>query len=99
IRRPVRAESPCWVPRSVDDKIYAKIVAPIELLLRRIATDPGHPLRVAFDAALRDFIDRLQHSPDAIARTEAFKEDWLAEPGAAELSARPCAATRPAIVA
>src|SRR5205823_3909807 len=56
------------------------------------------PLRVAFDAALRDFIDRLQHSPDAIARTEALKEDWLAEPGAAELSARLWEATRRAIV-
>jgi len=98
IRRQVRAESPWWVPGAVDDKIYEKIVGAIELLLRRIATDPGHPLRVAFDAALRDFIDRLQHSPDAIARTEAFKEDWLAEPGAAELSARLWEATRRAIV-
>src|SRR5207245_9429899 len=73
-------------------------VAAIELLLRRIATDPGHPLRAAFDAALRDFIDRLQHSPDAIARTEALKEDWLAEPGAAELSARLWETTRRAVV-
>src|SRR5881409_620396 len=98
IRRQVRAESPWWVPGAVDDKIYEKIVGAIELLLRRIATDPGHPLRVAFDAALRDFIDRLQHSPDAIARTEALKEDWLAEPGAAQLSARLWEATRRAIV-
>ena len=98
IRRQVRAESPWWVPGAVDDKIYEKIVGAIELLLRRIATDPGHPLRVAFDAALRDFIDRLQHSPDAIARTEALKEDWLAEPGAAELSARLWETTRRAVV-
>src|SRR3989449_7695471 len=98
IRRQVRAGSPWWVPGAVDDKIYEKIVGAIELLLRRIATDPGHPLRVAFDAALRDFIDQLQHSPDAIARTEALKEDWLAEPGAAELSARLWEATRRAIV-
>src|SRR2546426_2455300 len=98
IRRQVRAESPWWVPGAVDDKIYEKIVGALELLLRRIATDPGHPLRVAFDAALRDFIDRLQHSPDAIARTEALKEDWLAEPGAAELSARLWEATRRAVV-
>ena len=98
IRRQVRAESPWWVPGAVDDKIYEKIVGAIELLLRRIATDPGHPLRVAFDAALRDFIDRLQHSPDAIARTEALKDDWLAEPGAAELSARLWETTRRAVV-
>src|SRR5205823_13568497 len=40
IREQVRAESPWWVPGAVDDKIYQKIVGAIELLLRRIATDP-----------------------------------------------------------
>ena len=46
----------------------------------------------------RHDVDRLQHSPDAIARTEALKEDWLAEPGAAELSARLWETTRRAVV-
>src|SRR5206468_2122381 len=67
-------------------------------LVHDVVTARLRTLRVAFDAALRDFIDRLQHSPDAIARTEALKEDWLAEPGAAELSARLWEATRRAIV-
>jgi uncharacterized membrane-anchored protein YjiN (DUF445 family) len=98
IREQVRAESPWWVPGVVDDKIYEGIVGAIERLLRQIATHPGHPLRATFDAALRDLIDRLQHSPDAIARTEALKEEWLAEPGAAELSARLWETTRRAIV-
>jgi uncharacterized membrane-anchored protein YjiN (DUF445 family) len=98
IREQVRAESPWWVPGVVDDKIYERIVGAIERLLRQIATHPGHPLRATFDAALRDLIDRLQHSPDAIARTEALKEEWLAEPGAAELSARLWETTRRAIV-
>jgi uncharacterized membrane-anchored protein YjiN (DUF445 family) len=98
IREQVRAESPWWVPGVVDDKIYERIVNAIERLLRQIATHPGHPLRATFDAALRDLIDRLQHSPDAIARTEALKEEWLAEPGAAELSGRLWETTRRAIV-
>src|SRR5439155_918408 len=98
IRDQVRAESPWWVPGVVDEKIYERIVGAIERLLRQIATHPGHPLRATFDAALRDLIDRLEHSPEAIARTEAMKEDWLAEPGAAELSARLWETTRRAIV-
>src|SRR3989441_5440342 len=39
--------------------------------------DPAHPLRTAFDDAIRDFIERLQHSPEVIARAEALKEEWL----------------------
>lgn len=99
IRDQVKAESPWWVPGVVDDRIYQRIVGAIERLLRDIGTDPRHPLRAAFDAALADFVDRLQHSPDVIARAEALKEEWLAEPGAGELSARLWEATRRAIVA
>src|SRR5207249_8347745 len=66
IRDQVRAESPWWVPGVVDEKIYERIVGAIERLLRQIATHPGHPLRATFDAALRDLIDRLEHSPEAI---------------------------------
>src|SRR5207249_2391491 len=87
IRDQVRAESPWWVPGVVDEKIYERIVGAIERLLRQIATHPGHPLRATFDAALRDLIDRLEHSPEAIARTEAMKEDWLAEPGILSIAA------------
>src|SRR6185312_11264393 len=61
IREQVRAESPWWVPGVVDDKIYERIITAIEGLLHNIGADPGHPLRATFDAALRDFVDRLQH--------------------------------------
>jgi len=88
IRERVRAESPWWVPGVVDDKIYQRIIEVTEALLRAIGSDPTHPLRTAFDSALRDFVERLQHSPDVIARVEAMKEDWLAAPSVAELSRR-----------
>src|SRR5690242_11803339 len=98
IREKVRAESPWWVPGVVDDKIYQRIIEVTEALLRAIGADPRHPLRTAFDSALRDFVDRLQYSPDVIAKAEAMKEEWLADPSVAELSARLWEATRRAIV-
>jgi uncharacterized membrane-anchored protein YjiN (DUF445 family) len=98
IREQVRAESPWWVPGVVDDKIYQRIFGAIEGLLRDIGTDPEHPLRAAFDAALRDFVDRLQHSPDVIAKAEAMKEEWLSDPAVAGLSARLWDTVRGAIV-
>ena len=98
IRQQVKAESPWWVPGVVDDKIYQRIVTAIEHLLQDIGTNPYHPLRAAFDTALRDFIDRLQHSSEVIARAEALKEEWLADPAFVELSARLWETTRRAIL-
>jgi uncharacterized membrane-anchored protein YjiN (DUF445 family) len=77
IRERVRAETPWWVPPVLDDKIYQKIIEAVERLLHDMVMDPSHPLRTAFDDAIRDFIERLQHSPDVIARAEALKEEWL----------------------
>jgi uncharacterized membrane-anchored protein YjiN (DUF445 family) len=77
IRDRVKQETPWWVPPVLDDKIYQKIIAAVERLLQDMVTDPAHPLRTAFDRAIRDFIDRLQHSPDVIERAEALKEEWL----------------------
>jgi uncharacterized membrane-anchored protein YjiN (DUF445 family) len=44
-------------------------------------------------------VDRLQHSPDVIAKAEAVKEEWLADSSVADLSARLWDAMRRAIVA
>jgi uncharacterized membrane-anchored protein YjiN (DUF445 family) len=98
IRDQVRAESPWWVPGVVDDQIYQRIIGTVESLLRDIAARPDHPLRSAFDRALRDFVDRLQHAPEVIAKAEAIKEEWLADPAIADLSARLWDAARRAIV-
>jgi uncharacterized membrane-anchored protein YjiN (DUF445 family) len=98
IRERVRAESPWWVPGVVDDKIYQRIISAVETVLRDIGERPDHPLRAAFDRALRDFVDRLQHAPDVIARAEALKEEWLADPAVAELSTHLWEATRRAVI-
>src|SRR5437762_3500986 len=45
-------------------------------------------VRNALDDAIRDFIERLQHSPDVIARAEAMKEEWLSDAATVELSRR-----------
>src|SRR5947207_2446396 len=77
IRDRVRQETPWWVPPVLDDKIYQKIIVAVERLLHDMVMDPAHPLRTAFDKAVNDFIERLQHSPEVIERAEALKEEWL----------------------
>ena len=98
IREQVRRESPWWVPGVVDDKIYERIILGVQGLLRDIGLNPYHPLRAAFDTALRDFVDRLQNSPEVIARAEALKDEWLSEPAVADLAGRLWEATRGAVV-
>src|SRR5438105_11237459 len=88
IRERVRAETPWWVPPVLDDKIYQKIIEAVERLLHDMVMDPAHPLRTAFDDAIRDFIERLQHSPEVIARAEAMKEERLMDTSTVELSRR-----------
>ena len=75
IRERVRAETPWWVPPVLDDKIYQKIIVAVERLLRDMAADSSHPLRAAFDEAIRDLIERLQHSPEVIARDATVGSD------------------------
>jgi uncharacterized membrane-anchored protein YjiN (DUF445 family) len=77
IRDRIAAESPWWVPTRVDDKIHEKIVGSIERTLADIRDDEGHPLRERFDAALAEFIDKLQHDPSVIERAEQIKADTL----------------------
>jgi uncharacterized membrane-anchored protein YjiN (DUF445 family) len=77
IRHRIEAESPWWVPTSVDDKIHQKILAGVERTLTEVRDDPRHPLRERFDAALRRFIDNLHHSPEVQTRAEALKEEFL----------------------
>lgn len=77
IRERIERESPWWVPTAIDEKIYQKVVSAIERTLVEIRDDPYHPLRERFDAALGDFVERLQHSPETAARAEALKEELL----------------------
>ena len=97
IRTRIKESSPWWVPGVVDEKIYHRILAAIEKLLHDVSHDPGHPLRASFDQKLRELVDRLQHSPEAGARAEALKDEWLSDPAIEELSNWVWDATRRAV--
>jgi uncharacterized membrane-anchored protein YjiN (DUF445 family) len=98
IREKVRTESPWWVPGVVDDKIYQRILEGVEGLLSDVSGNPDHPVRAALDTGLWDFIERLQHSPDLIAKAELLKEEWLADPSLGELSTRMWQSARNALL-
>jgi len=77
IRERIGEETPRWFPEFVDEKIHEKVVGAMQRTIDQVAHDPNHPLRARFDEAVAHFIDELKHSPAAIARAEAIKEDIL----------------------
>jgi uncharacterized membrane-anchored protein YjiN (DUF445 family) len=98
IRQRIREESPWWVPDRVDDKIHDKIVSAIENTIHEVSTDPAHPLRLRFDAAVQRFVERLRTSPDVIAKGEELKTELLAHPSVRQFSSEVWADTKAALV-
>lgn len=97
IRQRVKAATPWWMPSMIDERIYQRIVAATEQMLHDISADPHHPVRAKFNLALKDFVERLQHSPEAGARAEALKEEWLSEEAIAEFTSWIWDSTRKAV--
>lgn len=79
IRAKVQEQSPWWIPNAVDRRISDRVVSGIGRTLAEVSADPDHPLRKKFDEAVRNFIDRLQSSPETIARAEALKDELLGD--------------------
>lgn len=85
IQAKVRAESPRWLPLGVRDAIADRMINGIQRVLAEVGADPDHPLRGRFDAAVKDFIQRLKSSPELIARAERLKHELLGHPAVEEL--------------
>ncbi|HEU0013658.1 MAG TPA: DUF445 domain-containing protein [Longimicrobium sp.] len=87
LRERIGAETPWWVPTAVDEQIYRRIVKSVEKTLHEVTLDPDHPLRARFNEAVAEFVERLRHSPQMIARGEELKEEVLEHPAVRAYSA------------
>ncbi|MEO6866075.1 MAG: DUF445 domain-containing protein [Gemmatimonadaceae bacterium] len=79
IREKVQEQTPWWVPNAVDKRISDRVVSGIGRTLAEVSDNPDHPLRHKFDEAVKNFIERLQSSPETIAHAEAWKDELLAD--------------------
>lgn len=80
IRRKIEAESPWYVPKFVDNRIYDTIISKAEQTLREVNLDTDHELRQKFNVAVQNFIYNLRHSDEYQEKIEALKEDLLENP-------------------
>ncbi len=79
IREKVQEQTPWWIPGVVDRRISDRVVTGIGRTLAEVSGNPDHPLRHRFDEAVAGFVERLQTSPETIARAEAWKDEILAD--------------------
>lgn len=72
----VGEKSRWWVPKTIDRRLAAALIAGVSDLLADLA-DPDHDARRRFDRAVQDMIERLSTSPEAAAKVAAIKDQIL----------------------
>ena len=80
LRTRYHRESPWWIPESIDDRIFDRLIDGARHVLGEVAADPDHELRKELDRRLRDLADQLEHSPELRERGEQLKAELLASP-------------------
>jgi uncharacterized membrane-anchored protein YjiN (DUF445 family) len=86
IQNYISNETPWWLPKTIDEKIYERFIGSLEETLRDVREDPEHPFHQKFDELLQQFIEQLKTSPDMLAQGEAWKEELLDSPMVQEFS-------------
>jgi uncharacterized membrane-anchored protein YjiN (DUF445 family) len=74
------AETPWWMPESLEDRIYDRMVEGARRLVHEVADDPDHELRREADARLRKLVDDLRSSDAMQERGEEIKRELLDHP-------------------
>ncbi len=77
LRERYARESPWWLPRVVDERIFDRILDGVHDLLRDINTDPNHEIRGQVDKWVATLADNLETAPEYRERGEQLKRDLL----------------------
>ena len=80
LRARLAEESPWWIPETIDNRIFARVVNGVHRLIVQIAADPDHPLRAHVDEQVRALIVRLQTDTELQRRVDVIRDDLLTRP-------------------
>ena len=73
-------ETPWWMPESVEDRLFERMLEGGRRLVHDVATQPDHELRKEADERIRNLVEELQTSPIMRARGEELKAELLEHP-------------------
>lgn len=80
LRDELRRQSPWWVPESVDDAVFIRLLDGLDQFLGEVKAQPDHPLRLDLDRALVAQVDAM-HAEGALADvTSRLRDDLIEHP-------------------
>jgi uncharacterized membrane-anchored protein YjiN (DUF445 family) len=80
LRNRIHAESPWWVPGSLDDVVFEKIYVSLMEFIADVAEDPSHDIRRMLDERARGWVAQLKTSPKMASRADQLKRQLLDHP-------------------
>lgn len=80
IRGRIKARSPWWLPKFVDEEIYDQLVGEFERILREVGDNPAHPARTEFNERLRQLKTSLVHDTEFMEKGEALRNEFVNHP-------------------
>lgn len=79
IRQKVHEHSPRWMPKSIDEKFYERLIAGVQDMLAEMQAEDSQ-WRARFQAATLELIDQLASSPDYEQKLHVLLESILGHP-------------------
>lgn len=80
LRARFEAESPWWLPKTIDHRIFDRLLDGLCDFFAAINADPDHEVRARLNDWTDELVDRLERSPEYRARGEELKRELLAHP-------------------
>jgi uncharacterized membrane-anchored protein YjiN (DUF445 family) len=80
LRARFAAETPWWMPETVEERLFLRLVDGARRFVHDVANDPNHEMRREADARIRRLVDELQTSEAMRARGEELKAELLDHP-------------------
>jgi uncharacterized membrane-anchored protein YjiN (DUF445 family) len=80
LRARFAAEAPWWLPESLEERLFVRLIDGARRLAHDVASNPNHELRRQADARIKQLVDDLQTSDEMLARGEEIKAELLAHP-------------------
>lgn len=80
LRDRLREESPWWVPESVDDVVFVRLLQGLDRFLGDVRAEPQHPLRVELDTNIVKQLRALEADGSLSETTGRLRQDLMQHP-------------------
>ncbi len=80
LRDRLRDESPWWVPESVDDVVFVRLLQGLDRFLGDVRAEPQHPLRVELDTNIVQQLRALEADGSLSETTSRLRQDLMEHP-------------------